>query len=291
MISFRYKNKVIPYVNGGSAIASGAVVILKSGLHGGIGIAVDSIAAGATGAVSVWDVHNLAALSTDTWNPGDRLYWDTTNLWLTAEATTQFAGFAASVKTSGQTLGDVALVGLLTSESAIAAALTNTSLTDSTGGTPASTFAADVATTVLTIPVQLADIANAAAYAIDVPFAGKLTGINFRAVKPASTAAKLATLQVQVAGTSLTGGVLSLTTAAVNAAGAQVAGTAITAGTQTFTANQTVGVLASSVTAFVEGDGFIELTVVNTDLLNGISGLIAQINDLTTKLRAAAVIN
>ena len=132
---------------------------------------------------------------------------------------------------------------------------------------------ANLAKSVIVLPVQLVDLANAADFRVGVPFAFTLSSFLFRTGKPASTASKLATLTADVNAAAVTGGVAALTTANQNAAGGTVAASAITAG-NTGTAGQTVGVTASAVTAFVEGDGYIEFTVVNNDLANAIATLI-----------------
>ena len=114
---------------------------------------------------------------------------------------------------------------------------------------------------VVIIPVQLATLANSQVRKILVPYAFVVTAAQFRVGSPVTTAAKAATLTVQVNGTAVTGGVISLTSANCTPAGAAVAGTAITALNGTQTPNSTVEVAVSSVTAFAEGDGYVELTL------------------------------
>lgn len=116
----------------------------------------------------------------------------------------------------------------------------------------------------IVLPLQLADIATGT-FKIAVPFAFTVTSALFRTNKAATTASKLATLTVGIAGTPVTGGVMSLTSANQNTIGGTVAASAITA-LNVGTAGQTLEVVASSVTAFVEGDGFVEFTVTNNDL-------------------------
>jgi hypothetical protein len=151
-------------------------------------------------------------------------------------------------------------------------------LTDNSGGVVGTTIAADIATQLITISVAaLSALANGQTLSIDPGFAGKLLAVNFRVgASPASTAAKAATLTAECNGVNVTGGVVSLTTAACSTAGAQVAGSAITAG-NTFTAAQPIGVAVSGVTAFVEGGGQIELSVQNTDLLAAIASMNAAL--------------
>jgi hypothetical protein len=144
-------------------------------------------------------------------------------------------------------------------------------LTDNTGGTPASPLAANACKQTVILPLQLADIA-AGDFKVNVPFAFTLLAANFRTGKPATTAAKAATLTPDINGVAVTGGVIGLTSANQNTIGGAVAGSAVTAG-NTGTAGQALGVTASAVTAFVEGDGWVEFTVLNNDLANALASL------------------
>jgi hypothetical protein len=109
------------------------------------------------------------------------------------------------------------------------------------------------------MPLQLADIA-AGTFKIGMPAAFQVLSALFRTAKPASTAAKLATLTVGISGVAVTGGVMALTTANQNTIGGTVAASAITA-LNLGAAGSTLEVTASAVTAFVEGDGWVEFTV------------------------------
>lgn len=110
----------------------------------------------------------------------------------------------------------------------------------------------------------LSTLANSQVMSLAIPFGFSLTAVGFRTRVVASTGGKAATLTAQVNGVSVTGGVVSLTTTNQNVSGGLTAGTAITAG-GAGTATQTVGVVVSGVTAFSEGDGYVEYTVQNTD--------------------------
>jgi hypothetical protein len=109
------------------------------------------------------------------------------------------------------------------------------------------------------MPFQLADIA-AGTFKIGMPSGFIVTSALFRTAKPASTAAKLATLTVSIGGTPVTGGVIALTTANQNTIGGSVAASAIT-GANIGAGGTTLEVTASAVTAFIEGDGWVEFTV------------------------------
>jgi hypothetical protein len=115
------------------------------------------------------------------------------------------------------------------------------------------------------IPVALAGLAGTAKVVDNLTFghAGRITAIKFVTTVPASTGSKAATITPSLGGTNITGGVLALTTATCTA-GAVFAGTAITA-LNSFSADTAFDLTLSSVTAFAEGSGFIEVTYVNTD--------------------------
>jgi len=77
---------------------------------------------------------------------------------------------------------------------------------------------------------------------------------------PVTTAAKAATLNLEINSTNVTGGTISLTSAACTPLGARIAGTRITAANR-ITRADTLSVEASSVTAFVEGSGFLLIRI------------------------------
>ncbi|QEL18303.1 hypothetical protein [Limnoglobus roseus] len=85
-------------------------------------------------------------------------------------------------------------------------------------------------------------------------FAGKVVGFSYVANVPATTASKLATFNLEVNTTDLTGGVIALTTALATPMGKTTNSTAITAG-NAFGASDSFSIEASSVTAFAEGSG------------------------------------
>jgi hypothetical protein len=114
-------------------------------------------------------------------------------------------------------------------------------------------------------PIVLAGLAGTAKVVDNFTFGcrGRVMDIRFIATIPASTASKAATITPSIGGTNLTGGVLALTTANCTA-GAIVNDSAITAG-NTFDADDAFDLTLSSVTAFVEGSGVIEVTYYNDD--------------------------
>lgn len=84
--------------------------------------------------------------------------------------------------------------------------------------------------------------------------AGTITDLSFMVDAPVTTAAKAASLNAEIGGTNVTGGVVALTSANCATQGGIVADTAVTAA-NTFTSAQTIDIEAASVTAFVEGSG------------------------------------
>jgi len=114
--------------------------------------------------------------------------------------------------------------------------------------------------------VNLADIAGNGDVLTDyVPgYAFKLEKFDFRVGKPVTTAAKLASLNLEIGTTNVTGGVIALTSANCTPMGAAVAGSAITAanvGTKT----DPFSIEASAVTAFAEGNGWMLVAIRNLE--------------------------
>ena len=108
----------------------------------------------------------------------------------------------------------------------------------------------------LTIPVTLAGVTAADVLTNFTPgFAGRIIDWKFAVTTAVTTAAKAATLNLEVGTTNVTGGTIALTSANCTPLGAVVAkGSAFTAGTS-FSATDTISVEAATVTAFVEGEG------------------------------------
>lgn len=101
--------------------------------------------------------------------------------------------------------------------------------------------------------IALAKLANGDIITGFTPgFAGTITKFEAWVVDPATTAAKAATLNLEIGTTNLTGGTIALTSANCTPLGNVVASAAITAA-YTFTATDTISVEAASVTTFIEG--------------------------------------
>lgn len=136
-------------------------------------------------------------------------------------------------------------------------------ITDNSGGVAGDTLAAAALKQTVIIPMQLLDLVNSGAWTIALPFAFTILSALFRTGKPASTAAKAATITLSTSAGSLTGGVMALTSANQNTTGGSVAASAVSGANASASAGGTIIATASSVTAFVEGDGWVEVTVRN----------------------------
>jgi len=97
--------EVIDYA-AGSNITSGQVVVVGAR----VGVALASIASGATGAVRVKGIFTLAKLSTDVVAQGALLYWDNANTRLTVTAGgNTLAGYASVAAGNGVATVDINL--------------------------------------------------------------------------------------------------------------------------------------------------------------------------------------
>lgn len=114
---------------------------------------------------------------------------------------------------------------------------------------------------ILTIPVKLAKVAAGDVLTEFMPgFPGRIVKASFAVTDPVTTAAKAASLNLEINSTNLTGGVLALTSANCGTLGAVVNASAITAN-NVFDADDTISIEASGVTAFVEGEGVVLLVL------------------------------
>lgn len=89
---------------------------------------------------------------------------------------------------------------------------------------------------------------------------GYITFVEWVQGVPVTTAAKLATLNLEIGTTDLTGGTVALTSAACTPLGKVIAGSRITANNRVTKASK-VSIEAASVTAFVEGAGTIKIHI------------------------------
>lgn len=131
----------------------------------------------------------------------------------------------------------------------------------------------------LPIAVQLADLTgtNKIIDAYVPGFAGRIAAVDFWCVKVPTTSGKTVTITPTIGSVAVTGGVLVIA-ATYPTAGAKVAGTAITA-LNSFLSTDSITLTLSSVTAFVEGDGTILLTLINDDLRNALSAALGGLRN------------
>lgn len=154
-------------------------------------------------------------------------------------------------------------------------------ITDNSSGAASSTLAAGVGISTLAFYVTLANIANNTDLIgqFTPGYAFKLLSIVFAVEKPVTTGSKLATLTPKIGGSAVTGGVLSLTSAALTPNGTVLAASNITGG-NTGTASQTLEIAATAVTAFSEGTGWIIIKIQNTDVRDAFATLASKINSI-----------
>lgn len=114
----------------------------------------------------------------------------------------------------------------------------------------------------LDIPVKLAAITGAGDVLTNFRpgIAGTIEYVQFAVTSPVTTAAKAASLNLEIGATNVTGGVVALTSANATPLGAVIAGTAIT-GANTLTKDDAISVEAASVTAFAEGEGVLSIRI------------------------------
>jgi len=149
-------------------------------------------------------------------------------------------------------------------------------ITDSTGGAAAAAIAAGVGISVVSLPINLASVADGDVLTAFTPgFKFKILSLAFAVTVPVTTGSKATTLNMEIGTTNLTGGALALTSANCTPIGAVVAASAVTAA-NTGSAAATVSVEASSTTAFVEGAGVLLVTIQNMDTADAFATLLSE---------------
>lgn len=112
---------------------------------------------------------------------------------------------------------------------------------------------------IISLPIVLSKVSAADVLTDFTPgFNGRVKGMTFCITDPVTTAAKAAALHAEIGATALTGGVASLNSANCTPLGALVEASAITAGAA-FKDTETLSIVAASVTAFVEGQGVLQI--------------------------------
>ncbi|MGH8758326.1 MAG: hypothetical protein ACREVW_02240 [Burkholderiales bacterium] len=160
-------------------------------------------------------------------------------------------------------------------------------ITDSGTGTAANTAAAGIGVQTLAFHVNLASLAaNGDVLTEYVPgYKFKVLAVDFHVCKAVTTGSKAVTINLEIETTNLTGGVVALTSANCTPAGVAVAGTAVTAA-NTGTAAQKLSIEIASVTAFVEGDGWLLVKLQNMDTTDAFASVIQRTNKFRTDLVA-----
>jgi len=139
-----------------------------------------------------------------------------------------------------------------------------------------STVAAGTGRVLLPFYVQLAQIVNTTDLitAFPLTFKGRLIALDFVTQTKVTTGSKAATVTPKLKSgattTTVTGGVVTLTSALATPEGAVIAGTAITA-LNSFASGDSLTISASSVTAFIEGTGWLLLTMINDDTIDALA--------------------
>lgn len=158
-------------------------------------------------------------------------------------------------------------------------------LTDSTGGTAATTLTSTVGVTQLTIP--LTSLATGlSTSAIDLMtnitpgYAFKVLGFSFVKTVAGTGSGASQTFNLEIGTTNLTGGSLNVTLASTDTIGEITAASAITAA-NTGTASDTLSIeMAASGTVFTAGAGYFVITIQNMDTVNAFAFLARQTNAL-----------
>jgi hypothetical protein len=150
-------------------------------------------------------------------------------------------------------------------------------LTNSTTGAASNTLAAGVGVQTLAIYVQLAQITGTTIFAALLGYNFKVLGIQFVVEVAVTTAAKGATIIPYINGAAVTTTGVVLTSALCTPKGTTIAGGNVTAA-NTGTNTNPLQLVASGVTAFVEGTGWVILTIQNMDTANSDASLASKIN-------------
>src|SRR5919204_4742810 len=129
--------------------------------------------------------------------------------------------------------------------------------------------------------VELSKIVNSTDLitAFPLTFKGRVIAMDFVTQTKVTTGSKAATLTPKLKSgsttTAVTGGVVALTSALCTPEGAVIAGSAVTAA-NSFASGDSLTISATSVTAFVEGTGWLLLTVINDDTLGAVARSMAM---------------
>lgn len=169
-------------------------------------------------------------------------------------------------------------------------------LTDSTTGTASNTLAAGVGKYLLSVPVNLATVADGDVLtSLPIPHKFKILSVDAYCTQEVTTAAKATTLNVEIDTTDLTGGAVALTSANLATLGVKVAGSAVTAA-NTGAADAVISIEAASTTAFAEGQVMVVIGIQNMDTADAFASLVdeqakAAADDLDNRKTITAIID
>ncbi len=129
-----------------------------------------------------------------------------------------------------------------------------------------------VGVTTISIPVRLAGVTANGDYITNyVPgYAFRVLGVDFAVTEAVTTASRRADFNLEIGTTNVTGGVVSVTSAAATPQGTVIAGTAVTAA-NVGTATDAISVESASVTAHAEGAGVLLIRLQNLDTANEVA--------------------
>jgi hypothetical protein len=118
----------------------------------------------------------------------------------------------------------------------------------------------------LTLPITLAAITGAGDVVTEIRpgVDGVIENVEFVVTSPVTTAAKAATLNLEIGTTDVTGGTIALTSAAATPLGKVITSAAAPSAGNTLTKASKLSVEASSVTAFAEGTGYLVIRIRKT---------------------------
>lgn len=152
-------------------------------------------------------------------------------------------------------------------------------LTDNSGGTVVTTFAAGIGDYVLSIPIpNLATVADGDVITgLVIPHRFKIKQVDAHVINEVTTAAKASTLNLEIGTTDLTGGAVALTSANLATLGAKVAGSSVTAN-NVGAAGAAISVEASSTTAFSEGGIMLSVHIQNLDVADALAGIVSLLD-------------
>lgn len=165
--------------------------------------------------------------------------------------------------------------------------ITQTALTDSSGGTASATLAATAGVQQICFGTwPLTSLADADIITNFVPgYKFKLLALDANVIVPATTASKACTLHLEIGSTSVGAGTLALTSANCATRGALVAGAAITSA-NTGSASAAISIVGASTTAFGEGSIVLNVTIQNMDVADAVASIADEVNKGITDLAA-----